>query len=82
MFPLVLRFPAPHLHFDLVVSVAQVLQVGGGVRLHRREVMLQHVDHLRKFGVAPRKFPETDKNACYARLKRVSMLKCQKGIKT
>lgn len=50
--------PPPHLHFDLAVSVAQVLQVGSGVGLHRWEVMLQHMDHLRKFRVAPRKFPE------------------------
>lgn len=51
----------PHLHFDLAVSIAQVLQVGGGIGLHRREVMLQHVDHLRKFRVTPRKFPEKEK---------------------
>lgn len=57
-----LRLLSPHLHFDLVVSVAQVLQVGGGVRLHRREVMLQHMDHLGKFRVAPRKFSEAERN--------------------
>lgn len=47
-------------HFSLhpIVPVAQVLQVGGGVGLHRGEVVLQHVDHLRQLRVAPGKLPE------------------------
>ena len=46
-----------HLQFGPVVPVAQVLQVGGSVGLDRGEVVLQHVDHLRELGVAPRKLP-------------------------
>lgn len=49
---------SPYLHLDPVVSVAQVLQVGCGVGLDGGEVMLQHVDDLRKLGIAPRKLPE------------------------
>lgn len=47
-------------HFSLhpIVPVAQVLQVGGGVGLHRGEVVLQHVDHLRQLRVAPGKLPK------------------------
>ena len=51
------RVPSPYLHLDPVVSVAQVLQVGGGVGLDGGEVMLQHVDDLRQLWVAPCKFP-------------------------
>lgn len=52
------RVPSPYLHLDPVVSVAQVLQVGGGVGLDRGEVMLQHVDDLRQLRVTPRKLSE------------------------
>ena len=46
-----------YLHFDAVVSVTQVLEVGCSVGLDRGEVMLQHVDHLREIGVTPCKLP-------------------------
>lgn len=49
---------SPYLHLDPVVSVAQVLQVGGGVGLDRGEVMLQHVDDLGQLGVTPSKLPD------------------------
>lgn len=38
-----------------IIAVAQVLQVRGGVGLHRGEVVLQHVNHLRQLRVAPGK---------------------------
>lgn len=56
--PTAQRVLSPYLHLDPVVSVAQVLQVGGGIGLHRGEVMLQHVDDLRQLGVTPRKLPD------------------------
>lgn len=52
-----LNVAAPYLHLDPVVSVTQVLQVGGGVGLDGGEVMLQHVDDLRQLGVTPSKLP-------------------------
>lgn len=48
---------SPYLHLDPVVSVTQVLQVGGGVGLDGGEVMLQHVDDLRQLRVTPSKLP-------------------------
>lgn len=48
---------SPYLHLDPVVSVAQVLQVGGGVGLDGGEVMLQHVDDLWQLRVTPSKLP-------------------------
>lgn len=53
-----LHVSSPYLHLDPVVSVTQVLQVGGGVGLDGGEVMLQHVDDLRQLRVAPSKLPE------------------------
>lgn len=52
------RASSPYLHLHPVVSVAQVLQVGGGVGLDGGEVMLQHVDDLWQLRVTPRKLPE------------------------
>lgn len=45
-----------YLCLNAVIAIAQVLQVGGCVSLHGREVVLQHVNHLRQLWVTPRKF--------------------------
>lgn len=55
---------SPYLHLDPVVSVAQMLQVGGGVGLDGGEVMLQHVDDLWKLRVTPGKLSEGKGNLC------------------
>lgn len=47
-----------YLSFDLVVSEAQVLEVGGRIGLDRRELMLQHLDHLWQLWVPPAELPE------------------------
>lgn len=46
-----------HLGFDLVVSEAEVLQVGRRVGLDGRELVLQHLDHLRQLRIPPAKLP-------------------------
>ena len=46
-----------HLGLDLVVPEAEVLQVGGRVGLDRRELVLQHLDHLRQLWVPPAELP-------------------------
>lgn len=48
----------PYLRFDLVVSEAEVLEVGGRIGLHRWELMLQHLDHLWQLWVPPAELPE------------------------
>lgn len=49
----------PHLCLYAVVSVAEVLYVRCSISLDRREVMLQHSDHLWQLGVSPGKLPNT-----------------------
>lgn len=48
---------ATHFRLDSIITVAQVLQVGGCIGLNGGEVVLQHVDHLRQLRVTPRKLP-------------------------
>lgn len=50
-----------HLRFDLVVSKAEVLEVGSGVGLDRWELMLQHLDHLRQLWIPPAELPTETK---------------------
>lgn len=60
-FQLSMTVPSPfweqYLRFDLVVSEAEVLEVGSGVRLDWWELMLQHLDHLWQLGIPPAKLP-------------------------
>lgn len=51
------RCSTTHFCLDSVITIAQVLQVGGCVGLHGGEVVLQHVDHLCQLRVTPSKFP-------------------------
>ena len=46
-----------YLRFDLVVTEAQVLQIGRSVGLHGRELVLQHLDNFRQLWVSPAKLP-------------------------
>lgn len=48
-----------YLSLDSIISEAQVLQVCGGVGLHRGELVLQHMNDLRQLGVTPGKLPGT-----------------------
>lgn len=48
-----------YLRLDSIISEAQVLQVCGGVGLHRGELVLQHMNDLRQLGVTPGKLPGT-----------------------
>lgn len=72
--------PSPYLHLDPVVSVAQVLQVGGGVGLDGGEVMLQHVDDFRQLGVTPRKLPEGNRTEKRSTRRRPSVLLVQDEV--
>ena len=51
-----------YLHFHFVVAKAQVLQVGGRVRLHGRELVLQHVNDFGQLGVTPGKLPVRERH--------------------
>ena len=48
-----------YLSLDSIISEAQVLQVCGGVGLHRGELVLQHMNDLGQLGVTPGKLPGT-----------------------
>ena len=51
-----------YLCFHFVVSEAQMLQVGGCVRLDRWELVLQHVNDFRQFWISPSKLPSLDEH--------------------
>ncbi len=46
-----------YLRFDLVVSEAEVLEVGSSIGLDWWELMLQHLDHLWQLWIPPAKLP-------------------------
>lgn len=48
---------AQYLRFHFVIPEAEVLKVGSRVRLHRRELVLQHVNDFRQFWVSPSELP-------------------------
>lgn len=54
--------PATNLGFDLVVSEAEVLEVGRRVGLDRRELVLQHLDHLWQLRIPPPKLSAETRN--------------------
>lgn len=54
--------PATNLGFDLVVSEAEVLEVGRRVGLDRRELVLQHLDHLWQLRIPPPKLSVETRN--------------------
>lgn len=51
------RLRGSYLHLHFVVAKAQVLQVGRGIRLHGRELVLQHVNDFWQLRVTPGKLP-------------------------
>lgn len=46
-----------YLCFYFVISEAQVLKVGGCIRLNRWELVLKHVNDFRQFWISPSKLP-------------------------
>lgn len=50
-------FSDQYLRLDLVVSKAEVLQIGSGVGLDRWKLVLQHLDHLWQLWIPPAKLP-------------------------
>lgn len=49
-----------YLCFHFVIPEAEVLQIGSCVGLHRRELVLQHVNDLGQLRISPRKLPSSD----------------------
>lgn len=51
-----------YLCFHFVVSEAQMLKVGGCIRLDRWELVLEHVNDFRQFWISPSKLPSLDEH--------------------